>query len=191
MSEADKDWDEAPKLPKAAKPRGRTNWWRWLALVLLPYAVFSWYSDPFTLEYYGYCKKDGVTREPQALMDAYIQKTVLDQVKRDDGYIRYDSVLDFYQKNPGCCTMYAWKSPQEGSWAQQRFWKLFDRIFFSGEYYRVWLAYRSRIDDEAPYVRYILYINSCGEVADKFGGSTKSYEPLSGVFPRFITGHPR
>jgi hypothetical protein len=190
MSEADKDWDEAPKLPKPAKPSGGTNWWRVLALLLLPYAVFSWYSDPFELEYYGYCKKDGVTRDPQALMNKYIEAIIKEQAEAGDNYVKYSSVQDFYQQNPQCCRMYAWQSLQLYPWWLQRSERLSARLFGHETFYQISLSYRWRINGSEPYMTSYPVISSCAVPVDGTGGSTREgyYPSGSGSF-KFVSGH--
>lgn len=188
MSEADKGWDEAPKLPKAAKPRGRTNCWRVLALVLLPYAAFSWYSDPFELEYYGYCKKDGVTRDPQALMNKYIEAIIKEQAEAGDNYVKYSSVQDFYQNNPRCCRLYAWMRPQDYPWEWQKATKIINE--WRGEArYQLTLSYKAKINDEEPYVLSSPIINTCGEAAEHSALMMKQYSPEDSAPFRFISGH--
>lgn len=135
-------------------------------------------------------KKDGVTRDPQALMDKYIETIVKEQAEAGDNYVKYSSVQDFYEKNPRCCQMYAWQSPQEYSWGWQSVSR-FAATILKDAYFRVDLTYRSRVVDTEPYVEASPLINACAERVVHMQGRAPSYHPPSGTAAfRFNAGHP-
>lgn len=182
----DNDWDETPKQPKQ---KTRTNWWRRLALVLLIYSAYSWFADPFRLEYYGYCKKDGKTRDPQALMDKVIEGVIERQVEGGIGFIQYSSVHDFYEKNKNCCRMYAWQSSDEWGYSFQKFSRFVGQM--SGvDYYRLSFSYRALKDGAAPFVHSRMSIDSCGRVVSPTEGKSNTYAPDAAANFEFVTGHP-
>lgn len=168
----------------------KSNFWRTLALVLLAYSALNWYYDPWELEYNGYCKADGKTRDPHALMDVVVTDIIKKQANLGAGYVQYSSVQDFYGKNTDTFTMYAWFSPHEIPWWLQKADRILSRWLGYGGNYQLSFIYKSKIDGAEPNIYSVSGVDSCGKIVERSEIHTTAAPPPSHAYFSFETGHP-